>query len=152
MRLGLLPGVPEVELDIRTGLPTRLAVLTILGCAAFSASWGRDHRPHIFFYVGPVRFSGAPSGQMRAGVVPLTNMMGEKVIVKSVAMEGGSGALAMPVALSAPFVMAPAEIYDVPVTIYAKKRSGSARLRVVASTLKIEIDVVEIVKFHYEIQ
>jgi hypothetical protein len=67
-------------------------------------------------------------------------------------MEGGSGALAMPVALSAPFVMAPAEIYDVPVTIYAKKRSGSARLRVVASTLKIEIDVVEIVKFHYEIQ
>jgi len=152
MRLRLVPGIPPAELDIRAGLPTRLAVLTILGCAAFSAPWGRDYRPHIFFYVGPVRFSGAPSGQTWPGVVPLTNMMGEKVIVKSVAMEGGSGALAMRGALSAPFVMAPAEIYDVPVTIYAKRRSGSARLRIVASTARIEIDVVEIVKFHYQIQ
>jgi hypothetical protein len=141
-----------VQPDIRAAHPRCLAVLTVLGCAVFSVSWGRDPRPRVFFYVGPVRFSSAPSGQTLPGVVPLTNMMGEKVMVKSVVMEGGSKALAMPEALSAPFVMAPAERYDIPVTIYAKKGSGSARLRIVASTLKIEIDVVEIVKFHYQIQ
>jgi hypothetical protein len=137
---------------IWAGQPMRLAMLTVLGCAAFSASLGWDARPRIFFYVGPVKFQAAAPGHARQGAIPLTNMMGEKVTVKFVAMKGGSRALAMPEALAAPFVMAPAEIYDIPVTIYAKTGSGTARLRIVASTLKTEIDVVEVVKFNYKIQ
>ncbi|MGO9271177.1 MAG: hypothetical protein ACLQOO_13130 [Terriglobia bacterium] len=82
--------------------------------------------------------------------MPLTNITDSKIVVKAVAVEGASIAVAEGV--SALFKMAPGEVYDLPVTVYAKKERGTARMRIVAAKLGGESDVVEVVKFHYEIR
>jgi hypothetical protein len=84
------------------------------------------------------------------GVVRIANMMDEKVTVKSVAVEIGSGPFAVPETFSVPFVLAPAETYDVPLTLSARKGRGTARVRIIATTPKLQADVAEFVKFHYE--
>jgi hypothetical protein len=129
----------------------RLAVLIALGCAAAGGILAREAPVRIFFYIGSVRFSDAPSAPRR-GVVPLTNMMNEKVTVKSVRVERGSDAFVVSEEFSGPFVMAPGEIYQIPVVLSARKARGTASLRIVASTAKSKTDVVEVVKFHYEIR
>jgi hypothetical protein len=130
----------------------RFAVTLALACLAWDAGFARQAKPRIFFYIGPVRYSRLPSERPRRVSLPLTNMMSDRVTIKFVAVERGSGAMTVPESFSVPFVMAPGETYGVPVDLYAKRGGGVARLRVIASTPKHEIDVVELVKFHYEIR
>lgn len=130
----------------------RFAVTLALVCLAWDAGFARQAKPRIFFYIGPVRYSRLPSERPRRVSLPLTNMMADRVTIKFVAVERGSGAITVPEGFSVPFVMAPGETYDVPVNLYAKRGGGAARLRVIASTPKYEIDVVELVKFHYQIR
>jgi nitrogen fixation protein len=127
-----------------------IALLLALGFAVAVGAWGWDSRPRLFFYVGPVKLTGAAAGRPGRGIVPLTNITDSKIVVKAVAIEGASIALAEGV--SASFKMAPGEVYDLPVTVYAKKERGIARVRIVAAKLDAATDVVEVVKFHYEIK
>ena len=127
----------------------RIAVLLVLGVAAGHGASGWDNRPHLFFYVGPVELAGAAPDKPGGGIVPLTNITDGVVVVKAVAIERAPVAVAKGVSWS--FKMAPGEVYDLPVTVYAKKERGAARMRIVAAKPDAETDVVEVVKFQYEI-
>jgi hypothetical protein len=105
----------------------------------------------VLFYIRPLSFSNAgPEG--RRPVLALTSLMNEIVVVKFVAVERGSNALAVSERFSVPFTLAPGETYQLPVTLNVRKGRGTARLRVVASSEKHQTDVVEFVKFHYVIR
>jgi hypothetical protein len=82
----------------------------------------------------------------------LMNMMTVDVTVRAVSLEGGSKALKQPGGAVGPFVLSPGERHGIPVEVIATNGSGSARLRVVAAPLNSEAVVVEVVKFHYEIE
>jgi hypothetical protein len=143
-------GVPESGTARCRLAGARSAILIALGFAVAGRIWGFDSRPRLFFYVGPVKLAGATANRPGHGTVPLTNITDGVVVVKAVAIERGSIAVAGGV--SSLFKMAPGEVYDLPVTVHAKKEQGTARMRIVAASVDGETDVVEVVKFHYEIR
>lgn len=96
-----------------------------------------------------VRFDGAVPGQPAKQSVPVTNLTSEPVTVKAVTVEDKAGALAIDGAKQVPFTLAPGEKFEIPVTLTANNPGGKARLRIVATTEKLNKDAVKVIEVSY---
>ncbi len=110
---------------------------------------GRQTKNPILLNSPAVRFNDVVSGQPTKESVPVTNLMNDPVIVKAIAVDGKSGALAIGDAKQVPFTLAPGEKSEIPVTISANKGGGKARLRLVVATAKTRKDEVHFIDVSY---
>ena len=108
--------------------------------------------PRIFFDVLPLKVHNIKRGHPIEQHIALTNILNEVVTVKSIAIEGASRILNLQETVSVPFALAPAERIELPVILSGNKGSGSARLRIVASTPRSDKDISDHIKFHYEVK
>jgi hypothetical protein len=93
-------------------------------------------------------FADLPPGQPANKTVPIRNSMSEPVNIVSVSIEDTSRAFALGSLPSFPHALAPGESLDVPLTVSPIDGSGSARLRVVASSARAKSQT-EIFKVSY---
>jgi hypothetical protein len=110
---------------------------------------GQHPKDAILLNSPPVRFNDVVSGRPTKEIVPVTNLMNDPVIVKAIAVDGKSGALAIGDAKQVPFTLAPGEKSEIPVTISANKGGGKARLRLVVATAKTKKDEVRFIDVSY---
>ena len=132
---------------LRRGIVASALLLISIGA---SLAWARSQR--VLFDVRPVQIYDIVRGHPTERSVAITNLMNDPVTIKAVAIEGGSHVLAISAACSFPLIVAPAERFEVPVTLSGKRGNGKARLRIVASTPRFKQDAVEFVNFHYKVK
>ena len=77
--------------------------------------------------------ASAENGQPAPFVVPVTNLMNARVSVKEIAVEGSGSSLSLPGGAQREVLLAPGESYEIAAVVIARKGSGRARIRVVAS-------------------
>lgn len=121
-------------------------LLLVAACCADAKS------SRVLLDVPPIKIHGIIAKHASQGNIVLANIMNEPVIVKEVALSGGSHIFALAESLSVPFTLAPAERAEIPVVLLGKRGSGRAHLRIVASAPTTKHDSIIVMKFHYEIK
>ena len=96
----------------------------------------------------PVKFDGTP-GQPAKQNVAVTNLMSEPVTVKAVTVDGNSGAFTIGDAKQVPFTLAPGEKFEIPLTLAATNDGGKGRVRIVATTDRLQKDGIKFINVSY---
>jgi hypothetical protein len=115
-------------------------------------SLGRAASAHVFFDIQPARFHKAAQGQPSTNGISITNLMNDPVTVSAVMVKGASKAFAVSDSFSLPVTLAAGERFEIPISLFAKKGRGKARLQILALTPKSHQVAIEYLKFHYEVR
>jgi hypothetical protein len=100
--------------------------------------------------MNPMKFIfGVVPGQPAKLIVPVTNISDFPVTMKDISVEDGSGALRVGDGHQGMIVLAPAEKYDIHLSLTTSSGEGKARVRIVAAKAGARKDEVKFVDISY---
>jgi hypothetical protein len=138
---GELPGTVSNTTVITIAVVGAAAVVAVIILA--KKKGGKE----VVFEVEPPKFVKGGSGAV-TGKAIITNLMGDPITIKQLAIEGEESSFSLPDGRQVPFTVAPGEQVDVTVNYsQAAGRSNKGHLRVVASAPKVKKDTVKVVSF-----
>jgi hypothetical protein len=141
-RSGNLPGV----ISGKAAAAAILGGAAVVGLATFIILKKKRGDTRLNLYAPCAKFKNIVSGQATNEIVSVTNHMHVAVTIKNVMVDDRSQELSInPGHL--PRILPPGDTLDLPVTLSANKGGGKIRLRVIATTEKLERQKKEGVKF-----
>jgi hypothetical protein len=109
----------------------------------------RRGRQQVQMELQAPRFNEVAVGESDRQMVRITNLMGDPITIKEVALEGKAPSFSLTSSgRQVPFIVAPGERVEIGVS-YTPSASGgsSARVRVVASSPRVQKDTVKVIGF-----
>ena len=128
-----------------------ILLLAIAGGAAVAGMivWSkRKGRTSVQLQIQPPRFNQVAVGESDRQSVGITNLMGDPITIKEVALEGKATSFSLTEARQVPFTVAPGERVEIPIHYAPRANGGSnGRVRIVATSPRVQKATVKVVGF-----